>query len=280
MDIAASTAKASSRYFATEIDCVAKYDGGTYYEVTAPVFAKGRGVSLIIKRPFKRKLVATPSFGMFGTKLIDVWKSMDDDALAKALRYLWLYEDRLSIDLSMCGIQVHEPVGAIGALRKMETPADFSMRIAGAIKDGREDNALFNLVQCAYGFLLMLSGAIADDEPDEELTGEVEGAIRQVSTTRYERSAKNRAMCIAAHGTTCAVCGFDFGRVYGAFAAGYIEVHHKIPVSQLGSSTTVDPVEDLVPLCPNCHAAVHLSNPPLMPEELKAMMDNGFEVAE
>ena len=27
-------------------------------------------------------------------------------------------------------------------------------------------------------------------------------------------------------------------------------------------------------------AAVHLSNPPLMPEELKALMEDGFEVAE
>ena len=280
MDIAASIAKASSRYFDTEIDCVAKYDGGTYYEVTAPVFAKGRGVSLVIKRPFKRKLVATPSFGMFGTKLIDVWKSMDDDALAKALQYLWLFEDRLSIDLRMCDIKVHEPVQAVEALRKMETPADFSMRVTGTIKDKREDDALFNLVQCAYGFLLMLSGAIADDGQEEEPFGEAEGAIRQISVTRYERSAKNRAICIAAHGAKCAVCGFDFGRAYGTFAAGFIEVHHKIPVSQLGTSTTIDPVEDLVPLCPNCHAAVHLSNPPLMPEELKALMEDGFEVAE
>jgi len=201
---------------------------------------------------------------------------MDDDVLAKALRYFWLFEGRLSIDLRMCGTQIHEPVQAIEALRKMETPADFNMRVTGTIEDNQEDAALFNLVQCAYGFLLMLSGAIVEDEPEEEPLGETEGAIRQVSTTRYERSAKNRAMCIAAHGAICAVCGFDFERAYGSFAAGFIEVHHKTPVSQLGSSTTIDPVKDLVPLCPNCHAAIHLSSSLLMPEELKALMETNL----
>lgn len=273
MDIATSIKEASSRFFCTEINCVAKYDGGTYYEVSAPIFAKGREVSLVIKRPFKRKLVATPTFGMFGTKLIDVWKSMDDEALDKALRYLWLFKDRLGIDLRMCGVEINGTQRAIEELRRMETPADFNLKVTGAIKENHEDEALFALVQCAYGFLLMLSGAIVDEAADMTVQGEAEGAVRQVSTTLYERSAKNRAICIAAHGAKCAVCEFDFGKAYGAFAAGYIEVHHRTPVSQLNEATAIDPVKDLVPLCPNCHAAVHMSDPPLEPEELKAMME-------
>ncbi len=259
-------------FFGTEINCAAKYDAGPYYEVTSPVFVKGRGVGLVIKRPFERKMVAMPSFGMFGTKLVEVWKSMDDDALEKAFRYLWIYRDSLKIDLRMCGMQVYELNQAIEALRSMETPADFSMKVSCEIRGGQEEDALFNLVQCAYGFLLMLSGAIVDQDPADEPQGEAEGLAKQVLTTQYERSSKNRLMCIAAHGSTCAVCGFDFGATYGAFADGFIEVHHKTPVSNLRTSTMIDPVEDLVPLCPNCHAAVHLFDPPLKPEELTALM--------
>lgn len=272
MDIATDAAQKASRFFGTEIDCVAKYEAGTYYEVTSPVFAKGRGVSLVIRRPFEHKMVASPSFSLFGTKLIDVWKLMDDEALEKAMRYLWIFGNRLRIDLRMCTLQVHEPSQAIEALKQMKTPADFSMRVTCEIKDGQAGDALFDLIQCAYGFLLMLSGAIVDHELEEGPLGEAEGAARQVLSTRFERSAKNRLMCIAAHGSTCAVCGFDFGATYGAFADGFIEVHHRTPVSDLGSSTIVDPVNDLVPLCPNCHAAVHLSDPPLKPEELAALM--------
>jgi len=38
---------------------------------------------------------------------------------------------------------------------------------------------------------------------------------------------------------------------------GYIEVRHVVPVSQLGDDYVVDPKDDLIPLCPNCHAVAH-----------------------
>lgn len=99
-------------------------------------------------------------------------------------------------------------------------------------------------------------------------TGLPEGACSTVTVNRYERSPANRAACIAAHGTKCGICGFDFGVVYGPLAHGYIEVHHRTPVSLMGGRYRLDPVRDLIPLCANCHAAVHQVDPPMEPERL------------
>ncbi len=103
-------------------------------------------------------------------------------------------------------------------------------------------------------------------------SGLPEGACTRVTVNRYERSPVNRAACIAAHGTTCNVCGFDFGNTYGPFCHGFIEVHHRTPVSRMGSGYIIDPVRDLVPLCSNCHAAVHRTDPPIEPEALAAII--------
>ena len=101
----------------------------------------------------------------------------------------------------------------------------------------------------------------------------VEGAMKPVKLTRYERNKKARAACLAAHGTACAVCGIDFGVMYGPAFAGQIEVHHIVPLSEIGAEYVVDPVKDLVPVCPNCHSALH-SKPDgvYTVEELRKMM--------
>ena len=33
-------------------------------------------------------------------------------------------------------------------------------------------------------------------------------------------------------------------------------------------ASIIDPVKDLIPVCPNCHAMLHRKTPPLLPEEL------------
>lgn len=85
-----------------------------------------------------------------------------------------------------------------------------------------------------------------------------EGARYQVLVNAYERNLEARRQCIAAHGTDCCICGFSFGAVYGEVAEGYIHVHHVKPLSEVGGEYVVDPVEDLRPVCPNCHAVLHL----------------------
>ena len=105
---------------------------------------------------------------------------------------------------------------------------------------------------------------------DEE--GLPEGALTKILVNKYERNPKNRNACLAYFGCKCFVCNFDFGEVYGDFASNFIHVHHTTPVSKLGANYIVDPIKDLVPLCPNCHAAVHLNSPPIDPLILRDLM--------
>jgi hypothetical protein len=110
--------------------------------------------------------------------------------------------------------------------------------------------------------------------PDEVPGGVVysEGSIRRVEVNRYERDAQARLACIAAHGTSCCVCGFSFGAVYGTVAEGYIHVHHLRPLAEVGGESEVDPVEDLRPVCPNCHAVLHLGGRCRSIEELRQLL--------
>lgn len=103
----------------------------------------------------------------------------------------------------------------------------------------------------------------------------IEGTMKRVEANRYERSREARQQCIVHHGQSCAVCGFNFGRVYGEFVEGFIHVHHLRPVSTSGGPHRVDPVADLRPVCPNCHAAIHACEPPLGIEELRETMQKG-----
>jgi predicted HNH restriction endonuclease len=79
-----------------------------------------------------------------------------------------------------------------------------------------------------------------------------------VTVNAYERNPEARRQCIAAYGAACCICGFLFGAVYGPEAEGYIHVHHLRPLSDIGGEYVVDPVEDLRPVCANCHAVLHL----------------------
>lgn len=96
-----------------------------------------------------------------------------------------------------------------------------------------------------------------------------EGSRKLVSSYRYERDPRAREACIKHYGTTCVVCGFDFGKVFGIIGEGYTHVHHLIPLSENETEYVIDPVEDLRPVCPNCHAMLHRKSPPYSIEELK-----------
>lgn len=84
-----------------------------------------------------------------------------------------------------------------------------------------------------------------------------EGKKLYYYTTKYERKASNRNAAIEIHGTKCFGCGFDFEKYYGKRGAGYIEIHHIKPLSELDEEIEVNAETDLIPLCSNCHRMVH-----------------------
>lgn len=102
----------------------------------------------------------------------------------------------------------------------------------------------------------------------------MEGAKRQVVVNAYERDPAARQKCIAHYGPTCVVCGFDFHAAFGHEAEGFIHVHHLIPLAQIGTEYIVDPVSDLRPVCPNCHAVIHLGGVTRTIDDVRQMIVN------
>jgi 5-methylcytosine-specific restriction protein A len=101
-----------------------------------------------------------------------------------------------------------------------------------------------------------------------------EGSAKQISINIYERNAEARAICIKKYGARCSVCGFDFGEKFGEIGAGFIHVHHLKPLSKIRKGYKLNPIEDLRPVCPNCHAMIHQRKPePYSIEELKAILN-------
>lgn len=99
-----------------------------------------------------------------------------------------------------------------------------------------------------------------------------EGSKKIVSVATYNRNIQARRVCIANHGYTCCICGFNFAQVYGKIGEDFIHVHHLTMLSEIGEEQKIDPVEDLRPVCPNCHAMLHRQVPPLTIEELKEIV--------
>ena len=119
------------------------------------------------------------------------------------------------------------------------------------------------------GTSLSLLNVVKIESENGEPSGFSEGKRYDVVTSRYERNAVNRVLCLSKYGYTCQVCGFNFEKKYGKLGRQFIHVHHIIPVSQMGEGYIVNPEKDLIPVCPNCHAMLHRTDPPLSPDTLK-----------
>ena len=122
------------------------------------------------------------------------------------------------------------------------------------------------------GMILSLANVVPL-EPEVVLESpQTEGAVRKTLTTKYERSPINRALCLAAKGYSCSVCGMNFQQTYGELGREFIHVHHAVPVSKRGENYKVDPLKELFPVCPNCHAMLHRTDPPMSIEELRTYL--------
>lgn len=101
----------------------------------------------------------------------------------------------------------------------------------------------------------------------------MEGAARSVLVNAYERNRRARAVCLRHYGRSCLACGFNFDVKYGAAnAEGYVQVHHVVPLATIGAAYRLDPIRDLRPVCPNCHAIIHRREPPFSVEEVAGMI--------
>jgi len=109
---------------------------------------------------------------------------------------------------------------------------------------------------------------IQPDEIDKSESYE-EGSVKKVFVNSYERNTQARKACLEHYGYNCQVCDLNFFDRYGEIGEGFIHVHHKVEISTIGIKYSVDPIKDLIPVCPNCHAMLHKEKPALSINELK-----------
>ena len=99
------------------------------------------------------------------------------------------------------------------------------------------------------------------DTPEALETVYEEGGRYEVRSTAIERNPEARAKCLDHYGYSCLLCQFNFEEEFGAEGRAFIHVHHRIEISRSSGKHYVDPIRDLIPLCPNCHAMAHRKRP-------------------
>lgn len=222
-------------------------------------------------RPYKDSCRSSLNLGDFSRNLISNW-GCDNRRLEEAFSFAKALSPKIDFKIRVLGNVVTDPVELGDVINDVRASGDITIRcICRDIPKADEDEYFYLTAIACMGFGLIASDFYDDQVPAIE-DGEHEGAYSHTLISKRERSRSNRARCIAHYGTTCQVCEFDFGETYGPFAKGHIEVHHITPLSTLDEPSQINPVRDLIPLCPNCHAAVHLTTPPIHPDKLRELV--------
>lgn len=157
-------------------------------------------------------------------------------------------------------------------------PNEFRMRLVGLPEtdqktvDHSQEVATFTyLVETAVALIDFIISLGMPGERTGQI-GDSEGEKLLAVCGRYERSVRNRIKCLDFYGYDCQACGFSPEKKYGQIGKTITHVHHKTPLSLMAKPGVVDPIKDLVPLCPNCHNLAHKRVPPFSIEEIGRML--------
>lgn len=143
------------------------------------------------------------------------------------------------------------------------------------IEPGQKLNLFFAHGGGYYGLELWQRKHVASlpEEITKDSVGYKEGAVQRITINKYERDPGARDACLDYYGTTCQACKVPMHQVYGLAGKDLIHVHHKKPLSQIKKEYIPDPIQDLVPVCPNCHAIIHREDPPMKIEKLQKIIN-------
>ena len=138
-------------------------------------------------------------------------------------------------------------------------PANSIPPEAELIRDFQEILRLYNLLSSGE------AGSIGSgtDEEEERWESKPEDLEKFRFHKRIERNSQLAKDAKKALGSKCQACGFNFGAAYGVLGEGYIEAHHKTPLSTLkGGRLLLNPKTDFAVLCANCHRMIHRTDAP------------------
>lgn len=106
----------------------------------------------------------------------------------------------------------------------------------------------------------------------------IDGAERKLFKLHVDRERNSKVIQRAkssAKVLCCEACGFDFSKTYGDRGEGYIEGHHKKPISQMDKGGEETRIKDIALVCSNCHRMLHRMRPLITVEELKNLINKG-----
>jgi 5-methylcytosine-specific restriction protein A len=210
----------------------------------------------------KRHIISV-KFGTYATACIDHINdraSPEDNSVAYAL--VEQLDHRFGVKLSGNAL---EPDWQINK--------EFKLVVERKISDQQDESAILESVDSV---MMPLMAAMAEligyEEIDEQKEGVIEGSLIEAVVRKRERNPRSRMLCLSLHGEFCGVCGVNPKDEYSIQARSILEVHHIEPLSESSSPKIYDPAVDLIPLCPNCHRAIHTRKPAYTPEELKELL--------
>lgn len=115
-----------------------------------------------------------------------------------------------------------------------------------------------------------------EDEISEELAvkeGKVLYKLHKVRERSHKIVSQKKKEYLKKFGKLdCEVCGFDFYETYGEIGLGFIEAHHKTPLSKLDINRVIR-TSDLALICSNCHRMIHRKISELSVDELKTRLN-------
>jgi len=223
--------------------------------------------------PPKRHVV-TLRFGAYSTECIKhIRENSSDDSFATALGCIGHIAENHEVainsepfdDASLRGEDLNLKIDPSLVIRTERKTSD----VHSAVEISRTTQEMLLFFVAA---MIELLGS-EEEMADEDMSGEVEGEVTRVQSIRRERNKSNRALCLSIHGEICGVCGFESKANFTEEIGSIMEVHHIEPLSKLDSPKTFDPRNDLIPLCPNCHRAIHKKDPPYLPQDLKNLVE-------
>lgn len=124
----------------------------------------------------------------------------------------------------------------------------------------------------SYDPLAALEDAIFTDEPDEVALPEVTPDAEAIPYEQNPLWHTLTEQCIDYYGPICELCGFDFGYTYGPALDGFIHIHCITP-DKLEALESINPQEDLIPVCCNCEAVMRHRIPPYTAQEVRNMLE-------
>jgi len=211
-----------------------------------------------------KKNKVTITYGTFSNQILNQMKnaSQEKKILAEALINSLLISNNILVEKKLLKewklSLISKSINIITYAREYETDED-------------------KLINVCQNVITPLMGAFAEligyNTYEDSSILSPEGSERIVTFKRRERNPRSRLLCLKIHGEICKVCNVDLKKLYNSSRA-IIEVHHIEPLSELSEPKIYNPKTDLIPLCPNCHAAVHSEVPVLDIETLKSRLIN------